>query len=355
MNEESAKFRIGLTGDFYKNGEAVYPDFDLGPLQNGPGIDLSTFDEHHDEIAPEQLAGLNGVVVLTPRVTAQSLAQSQQLLAISRFGVGYDSVDVAACTENDVALCITTGAVDRPVAEATIGWMFALSYRMQSKDRIFREARWAERGDIMGGGLHGKTVGIVGFGGIGRTVAKLADGLGMNTPLVYDPGLDPETIAKLGGESVTLPYLMARSDFVSVHCPLNEHTKDLIATPELELMKPGAFILNTARGGIINEDSLFESLTKDRIAGAALDCFADEPVTETHRFAQLENVILASHNIAWTRELFRDIGAMASQNLLDLARGKQPKSVVNPEVFDRPSFHKKWEGLRISQLELQSK
>ena len=120
-------------------------------------------------------------------------------------------------------------------------------------------------------------------------------------------------------------------------------------------MKPGAFILNTARGGIINEDSLFESLTKDRIAGAALDCFADEPVTETHRFAQLENVILASHNIAWTRELFRDIGAMASQNLLDLARGKQPKSVVNPEVFDRPSFHKKWEGLRISQLELQSK
>lgn len=355
MNEEPAKFRIGLTGDFYKDGEAVYPDFDLGPLQNEPGIEFSTFDEHHEEIAPEQLAGLNGVVVLTPRVTAQSLAQSQRLIAISRFGVGYDSVDVTACTENDVALCITTGAVDRPVAEATIGWMFALSYRMQAKDRFFREARWAERGDIMGGGLHGKTVGIVGFGGIGRTVARLADGLGMNTPLVYDPGLDPETITKLGGESVALPYLMARSDFVSVHCPLNKHTANLISTPELELMKPDAFILNTARGGIINEDALFDALSADRIAGAALDCFVDEPITEPSRFAQLEDVILASHNIAWTRELFRDIGAMASRSLIDLANGKRPKSVVNPEVFDRPSFQEKWELLKVDHPALQSK
>jgi phosphoglycerate dehydrogenase-like enzyme len=348
MNDKSknSTFRIGLTGDFHKDGEPVYPDFDLGPLEREPAIALTTFDEHHDEIAPEQLAGLNGVIVLTPRVTRHSLAQSQQLLAISRFGVGYDTVDVAACTENDVALCITTGAVDRPVAEATVGWMFALSYRMRAKDRHFREARWDERGNIMGGGLHGKTVGIVGFGGIGRTVLKMLSGLGMNPPLVFDPVLDPETVTQLGGEPVTLPDLMARSDFVTAHCPLNEHTANLISAPELELMKPAAFILNTARGGIINEDALYEALAAERIAGAALDCFADEPFTEPNRFAQLENVILASHNIAWTRELFRDIGAMASQSLIDLANGKHPKSVVNPEVFDRPSFQEKWESVR---------
>ena len=348
MNDKSknSTFRIGLTGDFYKDGEPVYPDFDLDQLENEPAIALTTFDEHHDEIAPEQLAGLNGVIVLTPRVTRHSLAQSQQLLAISRFGVGYDTVDVAACTENDVALCITTGAVDRPVAEATVGWMFALSYRMRAKDRHFREARWDERGNIMGGGLHGKTVGIVGFGGIGRTVLKMLSGLGMNPPLVFDPVLDPETVTQLGGEPVTLPDLMARSDFVTAHCPLNEHTANLISAPELELMKPDAFILNTARGGIINEDALYEALAAERIAGAALDCFADEPFTEPNRFAQLENVILASHNIAWTRELFRDIGAMASQSLIDLANGKHPKSVVNPEVFDRPSFQEKWESVR---------
>ena len=153
------------------------------------------------------------------------------MLAISRFGVGYDSVDIAACTENDVAVCITTGAVDRPVAEATIGWMLALSYRIRVKDHLFREARWDERGDIMGSGLHGKTVGIVGFGGIGRTVLEMLRGFGMQRPLVYDPVLKPESIAKAGGEPATLPQLLARSDYVTLHCPLNEHTIDLISAP----------------------------------------------------------------------------------------------------------------------------
>ncbi|HIF32742.1 MAG TPA: dehydrogenase [Planctomycetaceae bacterium] len=357
MNDKPANstFSIGLTGDFNKDGKPVYPDFDLGQLKREPGVELTTFDEHHDEIASEQLAGLNGVVVLAPRVTKRSLEQSQQLLAISRFGVGYDSVDVAACTENDVVLCITIGAVDRPVAEATVGWMFALSYQMRTKDRLLREARWDERGSIMGSSLHGKTVGIIGFGGIGRTVLEMLSGFGMNMPLVYDPGLDSDTITKNGGEPSTLPKLMEQSDFVTVHCPFNEHTVNLISASELELMKPDAFILNTARGGIINEDALFEALSADKIAGAALDCFVDEPIIKPHRFAQLKNVILASHNIAWTRELFRDIGAMASQSLIDLANGNHPKSVVNPEVFDRPSFQKKWESLKTGQLNPQSK
>lgn len=348
-------FRIGLTGDFYKNGEPVYPDFDLSPLESAPGIELATFDEHRNEVAPEQLAGLNGVIVLSPNITRRSLEQSGDLLAVSRFGVGYDTVDVEACTENDVALCITTGAVDRPVAEATVGWMFALSYRMQVKDRLLREGRWEERGSIMGGGLQGKTVGIIGCGGIGRALLKMLSGFEMERPLIYDPVLDPEEIKKLGGESVTLPCLMAQADFVTVHCPLNQHTENLISQPELDLMKPGGFILNTARGGIINEDALYEALLSNRIAGAALDCFVDEPVTEPNRFAALENVILASHNIAWTRELFRDIGAIAARNLLDLARGSRPLSVVNPDVFDRPSFQKKWERVRAYEPELQSK
>lgn len=132
---QASTFRIGLTGDFFRNGSPVYPDFDLGVLERSPGIAFSTFAEHADEITPQQLAGLHGAIVLTPRVTRQSLSQSQELLAISRFGVGYDSVDVAACTENDVALCITAGAVDRPMAGTTVGWMLALAYRMRAKDR----------------------------------------------------------------------------------------------------------------------------------------------------------------------------------------------------------------------------
>jgi len=346
---QALTFSIGLTGDFFSNGSPVYPDFDLGVLERSPGIAFRTFPEHADEITPQQLAGLHGVIVLTPRVTRHSLSQSQGLLAISRFGVGYDSVDVAACTENDVALCITTGAVDRPMAEATVGWMLALAYRMRAKDRQMREARWDQRGKIMGTGLHGRTMGVIGFGGIGRSVVGMLSGFGMNPPLVYDPGVDRETIATHGAKSVNLPYLMARSDFITVHCPLNPQTENLISAAELDLMKPDAFILNTARGGIINEDALFEVLAARRIAGAALDCFTGEPITQPNRFADLDNLILAPHNIGWTRELFRDIGTHACQNLIDLANGKYPGAVVNPEVFDRPSFQKKWEAVRIDQ------
>lgn len=346
---QAPTFHIGLTGDFFRDGSPVYPDFDLRVFERSPGIACSTFPEHTDEITPQQLAGLHGVIVLSPRVTRHSLSQSRDLLAISRFGVGYDSVDVAACTENDVALCITTGAVDRPMAEATVGWMLALAYRMRVKDRQLREARWDQRGRVMGTGLHGRTAGIIGFGGIGRSVAGMLSGFGMNPPLVYDPGVDPETIAALGARSVNLPYLMARSDFITVHCPLNAQTENLISVAELDLMKTDAFILNTARGGIINEDALFEVLAAGRIAGAALDCFTGEPITHPHRFASLDNVILAPHNIGWTRELFRDIGAMACRNLIDLANGRYPGAVVNPEVFDRASFQKKWESLRIDK------
>jgi phosphoglycerate dehydrogenase-like enzyme len=353
LSPQASNFRIGLTGDFFRDGIPVYPDFDLGVLERSPGIAVSTFPEHADEITPEQLAGLHGVIVLTPRVTRHSLSQSRELLAISRFGVGYDAVDVAACTEHDVALCITGGAVDRPMAEATVGWMLALAYRMRAKDLQMREARWDQRGLIMGTGLHGRTAGIIGFGGIGRSVAGMLSGFGMNPPLVFDPAVDPETIAAHGAKSVNLPYLMARSDFITVHCPLNPQTENLISAAELDLMKPDAFILNTARGGIINEDALFEVLSARRIAGAALDCFTGEPITQPHRFAGLDNVILAPHNIGWTRELFRDIGAMACRNLIDLAHGKYPGTVVNPEVFGRPSFQKKWESVRIDQRPLR--
>jgi phosphoglycerate dehydrogenase-like enzyme len=346
----SPAFRIGLTGDFFSYGHPVYPDFDLGVLERAPGIVCSTFSSHADEVTSQQLAGLHGVIVLSPRITRHSLSQSHELLAISRFGVGYDNMDVVACTESDVVLCITSGAVDRPMAEATVGWMFALAYRVRSKDLQMREGRWDQRGLFMGTGLFGRTAGIIGFGGIGRTVVGMLSGLGMNPPLVYDPSVDPEIIVAHGGRPVNLPYLMARSDFVTVHCPLNPQTKNLISAPELDLMKSDAFILNTARGGIINEDALFDVLAARRIAGAALDCFTSEPVIEPHRFAALDNVILAPHNIGWTRELFRDIGAMACQNLIDLAHGKYPGSVVNSEVFDRPSFQKKWESVRIDHL-----
>jgi phosphoglycerate dehydrogenase-like enzyme len=198
----------------------------------------------------------------------------------------------------------------------------------------------------MGRELRERTFGAVGFGGIGRATVGLLRGFGMQPPLVFDPFLDPRVAADTGAQSVGLDELLSRADFVSIHCPLNESTRGLIGAREIGLMKPDSYLINTARGGIVDEDALYDALAEGRIAGAALDCFAEEPVVRPHRFGTLGNVLLAPHCIAWTDELFRDIGRAACQGMLDLALGRKPRGVVNPEVFDRPGFREKWERLR---------
>ena len=335
-------FQVALTGDFQKDGKTIYPDFDLEQLKNASRIKYNFFTEHKLEIEPEQLKGFQGVIVLTPTVTSHSLSQNQDLLVVSRFGVGYDGVDVSACTKADVVLCTTVGAPDRPVAEATVGWMIALGHRTIIKDKLVRKGLWDQRSEYMGGELRDRTLGIVGLGGIGSVVIELLKGFGMNQPLVYDPFINEKNAEKLGVRKVELHELMKHSDFITLHCPLNEHTRNLISHTELNLMKSSSFIINTARGGIINEDALFEVLSQNRIAGAALDCFNDEPVIKPNRFCELDNVILAPHSIAWTQELFREMGMKCSQHMIDLANGIRPHGIVNPEVFDRPSFQEKW-------------
>lgn len=340
------QFRVCLTADFYDNGQPRYRDFGLSLFENQPRIGVAPFACHSPEIEPEQLSGAHGVIVLTPRVTARSLSQASDLLAIGRFGAGYDSVDVAACTAADVLLFITAGAVDRPVAEATVGWMLALSHNLLSKDRLVREARWNERSQFMGCELRERTLGVIGFGGIGRALVRLLAGFGMNPPLVFDPFLSPDAAELAGVRAVPLDELLATADFVSLHCPLNESTRGLIGRRELALMQPSAYLINSARGGIVDEEALYEALAGRRIAGAALDCFATEPLTTAPRLAELSNVLLAPHCIAWTDELFRDIGRLACQGMLDLAAGSPPRGMVNPEVLDRPGFLAKWQPWR---------
>lgn len=342
-----ARFRLGQTADFFTDsGEPRYRDMGSSLAERHGGIELSRFERHEPIIGPEQLRGLNGIVVLTPRVTAESLAAADELLVVARFGVGYDGVDVAACTARDVALTITVGAVDRPVAEATVGWMLALTHHIKAKDRLVREARWNERSNYMGSELRDRTLGIVGFGGIGRSVIELLRGFGMRPPLVFDPFVDPAKITEFGAQPVLLPKLLAEADFVSLHCPLTEQTRGLIGAAELAQMKRSAYLINTARGGIVDETALYYALAAKHIAGAALDCFDGEPLAAPPKFAEFENVLLAPHAIAWTDELFRDIGRTAFGGVIELIEGRRPRGVVNPEVFERPTFQAKWHRLQ---------
>lgn len=345
------KFRVALTADFYDAAGALrYRDIGLDLLRQSAAHELSCFDTHRSPIEPQQLAGANGLIVLSPRVTTESLSANDDLLAIGRFGVGFDSVDVAACTAADVLLYITVGAVDHSVAEATVGWMLALTHHMRTKDQLVRTGEWDARSRYMGSELRDRTLGVVGFGGIGRAVVQMLSGFGMRPPLVFDPFVPAATIAAIGGRQVSLEELLAQADFVCLHCPLNDKTRNLIGERELAQMKPTAYLLNTARGGIVKEDALYLALKERRIAGAALDCFETEPLISPPRWADLDNVLLAPHSIAWTDELFRDIGRAACQGMLDLACGLRPRGMVNPEVLNRPGFQAKWDRLRTSQI-----
>lgn len=337
------QFRIALTADFYDDaGTPRYSDFGLDTFAGHDHIVVSKFSEHRGEVTPDQLAGNHAALVLTPMVTARSLTGCENLLVISRFGVGYDSVDVATCTANHVLVTITPGAVNRPVAEATIAWMLALTHRVLQKDHLVRTGRWDDRSQYMGSELRDRTLGVVGLGGIGRKLVELLRGFGMRQPIAYDPVAPAQVFVDAGVRRVDLEELLQTADFVSLHCPLNEQTLGLIGAAQLALMKPDAYLLNLARGGIVDEDALYESLATRRIAGAALDCFEHEPVTPSLRLGELNNVLLAPHSIAWTEELFRDIGRTACQSLLDLSKGRRPFGVVNPEVFDSAEFQRKW-------------
>jgi phosphoglycerate dehydrogenase-like enzyme len=344
-----AQFRVALTGDFFnQDGSTRYPDLGLNVFEGAPHIKTQRFAEHRNIIDADQIAEANGVIVLAPRVIRESLGSPDTLLALGRFGVGFDTVDVAACTDAGVVLYITPGAVNRPVAEATVCWMLALTHQVRAKDMLVRAGRWDDRNQYLGCELRDRTLGVIGFGRIGMAVIELLRGFGMRPPLAYDPYAKPEAAASLGVKLVSLDELLAQADFVSLHCLLNDETRNLIGTRELNLMKKSAWLINTARGGIVNEDALYEALKSRRIAGAAIDCFVGEPITRPHRFGELDNVLLAPHAICWTEELFRDIGRMCCQGMLDLSLGKRPAGVVNPEVFEKSSFQEKWQRLTHS-------
>ena len=344
-------FKVALTADFFNDaGEMPFKDMGLSVFEGEPRVDYFVLPDALPALTAEQIADANAVVVLGPAVTAASLQDAENLLAIGRFGVGYEKVDVAACTDADVVAFITAGAVDRSVAEATVGWMIALTHHTVIKDRLTRSGQWGERTNYMGTELRDRTFGAVGMGGIARETLRLLSIFGMKQPLAHDPYLDAETAAQLGVKLVSLDELLSNADFVSLHCPLTEKTQGMIGTRELGLMKPGAYLLNTARGGIVDEDALYAALKDRQIAGAAVDSFVGEPITEPSRFADLDNILLAPHSIAWTDELFREIGLTVCGGIVDLAHGrKPPKGVLNPEVFERPGFQEKWQRLRLTQ------
>jgi phosphoglycerate dehydrogenase-like enzyme len=335
-------FRVGFSADFCdERGQLAFPDIGLSLLEEHPGISYDFVEEYRPEYAPEQLAGYDVLISLKPKITVQSLAGVDRLCAIGRCGVGYDNVDLAACTEHGIAVYITPGGVIRPVAESIVLLMLALSHNLLNKDRLVRQGRWPESTRLLGREPRGRVVGTIGLGNIACEAVRLLRVFDVRRFLAFDPFADAKRAAELGVELVALDALLRESDYVLVNCPLTPQTRGLLGAEQFALMKPDAVLVNTARGPIVLESALVEALQSGRIAGAALDVFAQEPLSADSPLTKLENVILTSHSVAWTEELFRDMGRIDCEGALAVFRGEAPQHVVNPQVFGNPAFRDK--------------
>jgi D-3-phosphoglycerate dehydrogenase len=299
------------------------------------GVEL---DERHGlsgSALQDALRAADGVIVRSgTRVTAELLENPGQLRAIVRAGVGVDNIDVAAATRRGIVVMNTPGGNTVSTAEHTITLLTALARHIPTAVASTKQGKW-ERSKFVGTQLAGKTLGVVGLGRVGREVARRAVGLDMKV-VGFDPFLSPERAAQLGIESVTgLDQLLPRCDFLTVHTPLTDETRNLIGAPELVLLRPGAQVLNCARGGIINEEALAEALRSGHLAGAALDVFVQEPPLADHPLLKLPNVVVTPHLGASTVEAQTSVAIEAAQLLIDFLTRGVVGFAVNMAAVDR--------------------
>ncbi len=329
-------FRVGVTRDFLKpDGSLGFGDVGLELLDQA-GLPWDFLAEDTRELRTDQVRDHDALLVLAPRVTAATLAGADRLRLVARFGVGYDSVDVEACTRAGVLLTITPDGVRRPVAAAALTFLLALTHRLLTKDRLTRTGRWQDRLEHMGLGVTGRTLGVIGLGNIGRELFALARPLGMKH-LAFDPYVQTTDVPS-DVRLVPLETLLGQSDYVCVCCALTPQTRHLLNAERLALMKRTAFLINVARGPIVDQAALTQALAERRIEGAGLDVFEQEPVDPNDPILKLDNVILAPHALCWTDECFRGIGRSACQSIVDVARGRTPRYVVNPIAFKHPRW-----------------
>jgi phosphoglycerate dehydrogenase-like enzyme len=345
----TSEFRIGFSADFCdERGQLAFPDLGLSMLRGHPGLSHEFLHEYQPVYLPHQLANYDVLISLKPKITAQSLEETTRLCAIGRCGVGYDNVDLDACTARGIAVYITPGGVVRPVAESILLFVLALSHRLTIKDSQVRQGRWAESTRRLGREPRDRIVGTIGLGNIASEAIRLLRVLDVQRFVAFDPYTTPERSAKVGVDLVSLEELLRISDYVLVNCPLTPQTRGLLGTAQFELMKSDAVLINTARGPIVDETALIEALQTSQIAGAALDVFEHEPLSASSPLAVMDNVILISHSIAWTEELFRDMGRIDCLGALAIYRGEAPRDVVNPKVLTEPIFLAKLEKYRAA-------
>jgi glyoxylate reductase len=284
----------------------------------------------------ERVKEIEGLLAVGVKVNEDLLSHASNLKVISNYGVGYDNIDVAAATRRGIVVTNTPDVVTEATAELAFGLMLAVTRRIAEADRILRlkkPYRWGPMA-MLGMELTGKTLGIVGFGRIGQAVARRAKAFGMKVKYFQRKPRSGSSDQKDECYFTPLEELLRESDVVSIHVPLTEETFHLIGEKELALMKKGAFLINTSRGPVLDEEALVKALESGHLGGAGLDVFEKEPRIHP-RLMELENTVLTPHIGTSTIETRTEMAHLAAQNLLAALEGKRPLHVVNPEVYER--------------------
>jgi phosphoglycerate dehydrogenase-like enzyme len=335
-------FRVGITPDFYIDAKGKFESALEAKLAGVEGLQFEAMSPQADNVAqPGALNLYDALFAMALNINADSMRGVERLAVIARWGVGYDMIDVDALTRADVALAITPNAVRRPVAEAILTFIFALTTNLRRQDHIVREGKWRASLPSLGRNIKGRTLGSLGCGNIALEMFAMVQSLGFGRLIACDPYASKEKAAALGVELVGLDELFTASDFVTVNTFLNSTTRGLVGEAELRKMKKSAYLINTARGPIVQEAVLIRALREGWIAGAGLDVFEKEPMEPGNPLREMDNVLLAPHALAWTEEIVRDNGLEACSNILAIFRGEVPSTIVNKEVITRPGFQEK--------------
>ena len=342
------KARIGITRDFFdEEGKLWIPGPGLKLLDDMPDIEYEMIPEFKKEITPDQIEGFDMVATFRPLWTKQSLAENNQLISAHRGGVGYERLDVPTVTDAGIMLFITPDAVRRPMAVVYMTFILALNMRLLTKDKLVRAGRWAEQSQYQGWGLVGRTLGAVGVGNIGHEMFKVAMPFEMKH-IAYDPYLKPEDVADVGVQLVDLDTVLKESDMLCIICPLSEATRHLIGEKELKKMKKTAFLINAARGPIVDEAALIKALNEGWIRGAGIDVFEQEPVQNDNPLLKMDNVVLSPHALAQTDQTTSHMWQIIVNQMATLVRGEIPTTLVNKEVLESPVLKEKMKKFQES-------
>lgn len=294
----------------------------------------------------DEMQDADALIVRIAKCDGNAIENSPNLKVIGRTGVGYDTVDVKTATKHGIPVVITPGANNRSVAEHAVAMIFSLSKNLFEGQLEMAGGNWEVRGLKKTFELEGKTVGIIGLGAIGRETANICKGIGMNVA-GYDPFQKEKDVEEMGIKYFEdYQKLLEESDVVSIHVPLTKDTENMISEKELSMMKKTALLINTSRGGIVNEADLVEALKNGIIAGAGLDAFCNEPPKLDNPLLNCPNLVISPHSAAQTREAVIKMAQMCIKGCLAIINGKKWPYVADPTVYN----HTKWKGTNWEEV-----